>query len=108
MSDKNSPKTGNESATIEQSLTKLVPPSMYNVLLHNDDYTPMDFVIDVLQHFFRLDNESATEVMLNVHYKGVGICGTFIAEIAETKVAQVMKYAQENEHPLRCSMEKES
>lgn len=108
MSDKNPPKTGNESATITLSATKLIPPSMYNVLLHNDDYTPMDFVIDVLQRFFRLDSESATEVMLNVHYKGVGTCGTFIAEIAETKVAQVINYAQKNEHPLRCSMEKES
>lgn len=106
MSDKNIPQTGNESATIEQTATKLVPPSMYNVLLHNDDYTPMDFVIDVLQRFFRLDHEKATEVMLNVHYKEVGICGTFTAEIAETKVIQVMNYAKQNEHPLRCSMEK--
>ena len=108
MSDKNSPQIDNESATIERSATKLVPPSMYNVLLHNDDYTPMDFVIDVLQRFFRLDNEKATEVMLNVHYKEAGICGTFTAEIAESKVVQVMNYAKQNEHPLRCSMEKES
>jgi ATP-dependent Clp protease adaptor protein ClpS len=108
MSDKNPPQTDNESATIERIETKLVPPSMYNVLLHNDDYTPMDFVIDVLQRFFRLNNEKATEVMLNVHYKEVGICGTFSAEIAETKVMQVMNYAKQNEHPLRCSMEKES
>ncbi|MCG6199890.1 ATP-dependent Clp protease adapter ClpS [Psychromonas antarctica] len=108
MSDKTSSQTGNESATIARSITKLVPPSMYNVLLHNDNYTPMDFVIEVLQRFFRLDNERATEVMLNVHYKGIGVCGTFTAEIAETKVAQVMAYAQQSEHPLRCSMEKES
>jgi len=108
MSDKKSPQTGNESATIERVETQLVPPSMYNVLLHNDDYTPMDFVIDVLQRFFRLDSESATEVMLSVHYKDVGICGIFTAEIAETKVMQVMNYAKQNEHPLRCSMEKES
>ncbi|WP_354624729.1 ATP-dependent Clp protease adapter ClpS [Psychromonas sp. MME2] len=108
MSDKNSTKTGHESATIERSKTELVPPSKYNVLLHNDDYTPMDFVIEVLQRFFRLNHEKATEVMLNVHYKGVGVCGIFTAEIAETKVAQVSRYAQQNEHPLRCSMEKES
>ncbi|WP_372881841.1 ATP-dependent Clp protease adapter ClpS [Psychromonas sp.] len=108
MSEKKSPKTGDEAATIERIETKLIPPSMYNVLLHNDDYTPMDFVIDVLQRFFQLDNQKATEVMLNVHYKGVGICGTFTAEIAETKVMQVMNYARKNEHPLRCSMEKES
>lgn len=108
MSDQNSPQPDNESTTIERLETKLVPPSMYNVLLHNDDYTPMDFVIDVLQRFFHLDNENATEVMLNVHYKEVGICGTFSAEIAETKVIQVTNYAKQNEHPLRCSMEKES
>ncbi|MEG3754468.1 ATP-dependent Clp protease adapter ClpS [Psychromonas arctica] len=108
MSDKNSPKTDNESATIESEQTKLVPPSMYNVLLHNDDYSPMDFVIDVLQRFFRLDHEAATEVMLNVHYKGIGICGTFTAEIAETKVMQVVQYAKDNQHPLKCTMEKES
>ena len=108
MSNKNSPQTGHESSTIERNETKLVPPSMYNVLLHNDDFTPMDFVIDVLQRFFRLSSESATEVMLSVHYKNVGICGLFTAEIAETKVMQVMNYAKKNEHPLRCSMEKES
>jgi len=108
MSDKNTPNTGHEAATLERTKTKLVPPSMYNVLLHNDDYTPMDFVIDVLQRFFRLDNEKATEIMLNVHYKDVGICGTFTAEIAETKVMQVTHYAKQNEHPLRCSMDKES
>ena len=107
MSEEKSPKTGDEAATVEKVETKLIPPSMYNVLLHNDDYTPMDFVIDVLQGLFRLDNQKATEVMLNVHYKGVGICGTFTAEIAETKVAQVINYATQNEHPLRCSMEKE-
>ena len=108
MSDKYSQQVDRESATIALSETKLAPPSMYNVLLHNDDYTPMDFVVDVLQRFFRLGSEQATEVMLNVHYKDVGICGTFTAEIAETKVVQVVNYAKQNEHPLRCSMEKES
>jgi ATP-dependent Clp protease adaptor protein ClpS len=108
MSDKKSPQTGSESDTIEFQETKLVPPSMYNVLLHNDDYSPMDFVIDVLQRFFRLDHEAATGVMLNVHYKGIGVCGIFTAEIAETKVMQVLQYAKENQHPLKCTMEKES
>jgi ATP-dependent Clp protease adaptor protein ClpS len=107
MSDKDILQTGNEATTVSEIGTKLVPPSMYNVLLHNDDYTPMDFVIDVLQRFFRLSNEKATVVMLNVHYKNIGVCGTFTAEIAETKMSQVIKYARENEHPLRCSMEKE-
>ena len=107
MSNKNTPQVGNEETTIERTTTELVPPSMYHVLLHNDDYTPMDFVVDVLQRFFRLDSEKATEVMLNVHYKNIGVCGTFVAEIAETKVTQVTNYAQQHEHPLRCSMEKE-
>jgi ATP-dependent Clp protease adaptor protein ClpS len=108
MNEKNFPQSESESTTIESQQTKLVPPSMYNVLLHNDDYSPMDFVIDVLQRFFRLDHEAATEVMLNVHYKGVGVCGTFSAEVAETKVMQVTRYAKENQHPLKCSMEKEN
>ena len=108
MSDHNPPQSENESTTIESEDTKLAPPSLYNVLLHNDDYSPMDFVIDVLQRFFRLDHDAATEIMLNVHYKGVGVCGTFSAEVAETKVMQVTNYAKEHEHPLKCTMEKES
>lgn len=107
MSDQNIPQTGSEEATLELTAVKLTPPPMYNVLLHNDDYTPMDFVVDVLQRFFRMNNEQATEVMLNVHYKNVGVCGTYTAEIAETKVKQVIDYARQHEHPLRCSMEKE-
>jgi len=108
MSEKKSPQVDHESTTIESQDTQLVPPSLYNVLLHNDDYSPMDFVIDVLQRFFRLDHDAATEIMLNVHYKGVGVCGTFSAEVAETKVMQVTNYAKEHEHPLKCTMEKES
>ncbi|WP_094752252.1 ATP-dependent Clp protease adapter ClpS [Psychromonas sp. CD1] len=106
MRDKNSVQVDNSPAVLDKVDTKLVPPSMYNVLLHNDDYTPMDFVIDVLQRFFQLDAEKATQIMLNVHYKSVGICGTFSADIAETKVMQVTNYAQGKEHPLRCSMQK--
>ncbi|AGH81788.1 ATP-dependent Clp protease adaptor protein ClpS [Psychromonas sp. CNPT3] len=106
MSDKNSVQTGNSPAVLDKLETKLQPPAMYNVLLHNDDYTPMDFVIDVLQRFFQLSTDKATQIMLDVHYHDIGICGTFSAEIAETKVMQVMNYAQENEHPLRCSMQK--
>ncbi len=79
---------------------------MYKVILNNDDYTPMDFVIDVLQTFFSMDLEKASQLMLAVHYEGKAICGTFTAEVAETKVAQVMMYARENEHPLLCTMEK--
>ena len=84
----------------------LKPPSMYKVILNNDDYTPMEFVIDVLQKFFSYDIERATQLMLTVHYKGKAICGVFTAEVAETKVAHVNSYAKENEHPLLCTQEK--
>jgi ATP-dependent Clp protease adaptor protein ClpS len=81
-------------------------PALYRVLLHNDDYTPMDFVVMVLETFFSKDRGAATEIMLSVHTKGVGVCGVFPFEIAETKVALVMECARENEHPLQCTMEK--
>lgn len=84
----------------------LKPPSMYKVILNNDDYTPMEFVIDVLQKFFSYDIERATQLMLKVHYHGKAICGVFTAEVAETKVAQVNNYARDNEHPLLCTLEK--
>ena len=82
-------------------------PSMYKVLLLNDDYTPMEFVITVLEQFFNKSRQEATEIMLHVHRRGVGICGVFTFEVAETKVAQVMEYARINEQPLQCTMEKE-
>ena len=85
---------------------QLQPPSMFKVVLNNDDYTPMDFVVEVLQKFFRMGIEQATEVMLSVHYQGKGICGIYTAEIAETKVEQVNLYAKNHEHPLLCTMEK--
>ena len=85
----------------------LQPPPMYKVFLNNDDYTPMDFVVEVLQRFFAMDEDKATQVMMAVHYQGKGICGRFTAEIAETKVAQVNQYARLHEHPLLCSMEQE-
>ncbi|NOH95278.1 ATP-dependent Clp protease adapter ClpS [Vibrio sp. 99-70-13A1] len=90
---------------LEKETTKVKPPALYNVVLNNDDYTPMDFVIEILERFFSLDIEKATDVMLKVHYEGKAICGTFSAEIAETKVAQVTMYSKENEHPLLCTME---
>jgi ATP-dependent Clp protease adaptor protein ClpS len=79
---------------------------MYKVVLHNDDYTPMDFVIDVLTRFFNMQYEKASEVMLQVHYEGKAVCGVFTAGIAETKVQQVSEYAREHEHPLLCTMER--
>lgn len=83
----------------------LQPPSMYQVMLNNDDYTPMDFVIEVLVKFFRLNQEAATEVMLQVHERGKAVCGVYSAEIAETKVVQVNQYSREHQHPLLCTME---
>ncbi|MEP3421443.1 MAG: ATP-dependent Clp protease adapter ClpS [Erythrobacter sp.] len=87
--------------------TKPKKPSQYKVLLLNDDYTPMEFVVMVLKRFFSMDIEQATRVMLHVHQKGVGICGVFSYEVAETKVNQVMDFAKQNQHPLQCTLEQE-
>lgn len=81
-------------------------PSMFKVLMLNDDYTPMEFVVIVLKRFFHMDMDQATRVMLHVHQKGVGVCGVFPYEIAETKVNQVMDFAKQNQHPLQCTLEK--
>jgi len=86
---------------------KTKKPSMYKVLLLNDDYTPMEFVVHILEQFFSKNRQEATDVMLHVHRRGVGICGIFTYEVAETKVAQVMDFARANEQPLQCTMEKE-
>ena len=87
--------------------TKTKKPSMYKVLMLNDDYTPMEFVVHVLEQYFNKSHEDATRIMLHVHQKGIGICGIYIREIAETKVRQVLSYAQEHQHPLQCAMEPE-
>lgn len=81
-------------------------PSQFKVLMLNDDFTPMEFVVMVLKRFFQMDLEQATRVMLNVHQKGVGVCGIYTYEIAETKVNQVMDFARQNQHPLQCTLEK--
>jgi ATP-dependent Clp protease adaptor protein ClpS len=86
---------------------KTKKPSMYKVLLLNDDYTPMEFVVHILENFFNKSRQEATDIMLHVHRRGVGICGIFTYEVAETKVAQVMDFARANEQPLQCTMEKE-
>lgn len=86
---------------------KTKKPSMYKVLLLNDDYTPMEFVVHILERFFSKNRQEATDVMLHVHRRGVGVCGIFTYEVAETKVAQVMDFARANEQPLQCTMEKE-
>ncbi|MCE9684763.1 MULTISPECIES: ATP-dependent Clp protease adapter ClpS [Shewanella] len=91
---------------VEKSVdAELMPPSMYKVILNNDDYTPMDFVIEVLQLFFRKNEQQATEIMLTIHHQGKGICGVFPFGIAETKVLQVNQFARQNQHPLLCSLE---
>jgi len=82
-------------------------PSLYRVMLLNDDYTPMEFVVFILERFFNKSREEATRIMLHVHQKGVGLCGVYTYEVAETKVAQVLDMAQRNEHPLQCIMEKD-
>lgn len=93
-------------SVITERKTDVRKPSLYKVLLHNDDYTPMEFVVMVLENYFHKDKPAATEIMLSVHHKGTGTCGVFPFEIAETKVMQVMECARENEHPLQCTMEK--
>ncbi len=85
--------------------TRAKKPTPYKVLMLNDDYTPMEFVVHVLQRFFRMDMEQATRVMLHVHQRGVGICGVFSYEVAETKVNQVMDFARQNQHPLQLTLE---
>lgn len=97
--------TGADVITMPKTRTK--KPRLYKVLLLNDDYTPMDFVIYVLEQYFNKSRSEATGIMLQVHKSGVGICGVFTYEVAETKVSQVMNIARQNEHPLQCTMEKE-
>lgn len=86
--------------------TRTKKPSLYKVLMLNDDYTPMEFVVLCLQRFFRMNIEDATRVMLHVHQKGVGVCGVFSHEVAETKATQVVDFARQNQHPLQCTIEK--
>jgi ATP-dependent Clp protease adaptor protein ClpS len=97
---------GRGTAVITRTKPKLKKPSLYRVLLLNDDYTPMEFVIHVLERFFQKNREDATRIMLHVHNHGVGECGVFTYEVAESKMTQVMDYARQNQHPLQCVMEK--
>ena len=98
--------TDNEVGIATKTRAKPKKPSQYKVLMLNDDYTPMEFVVMVLKRFFGMDLEQATRVMLHVHQKGVGVCGIFPYEVAETKVNQVMDFARQNQHPLQCTLEK--
>lgn len=92
---------------VEETRPKLKKPSLYKVLLLNDDYTPMEFVVEILERFFSKPREQAVQIMLHVHQRGVGVCGVYTHDIAETKVRQVMDCAQEHQHPLQCTMEPE-
>ena len=93
---------------VETSKPELKPPSRYKVVMLNDDYTPMDFVVEVLETFFALNREAATQIMLRVHTEGKAVCGVFTRDIAETKAAQVSEYARECQHPLICQIEREA
>ena len=117
MAGKNGPGAGNnnggrgdeegKTGLVTKTRPKTKKPSLYKVLLLNDDYTPMEFVVHVLERYFSKGREEATRIMLHVHHKGVGICGVFTYEIAETKVTQVMDFSRQHDHPLQCTMEKE-
>lgn len=98
-----SPNTG----VVTRTRPRTKKPSLYKVLLLNDDYTPMEFVVHVLERFFNKNREEATQIMLHVHQRGVGVCGVYTFEIAETKVAQTIDFARKHQHPLQCTMEKE-
>jgi ATP-dependent Clp protease adaptor protein ClpS len=110
MADDDRKRKGEPGAPSTAVITKTKPqtkrPSMYRVLILNDDYTPMEFVVHVLERFFGKDHEAATRIMLHVHHHGIGECGIYTYEVAETKVTQVMDFARKHQHPLQCVMEK--
>ena len=93
--------------TVTKTRVQTKKPALYKVLMLNDDYTPMEFVVLTLQRFFKMTIEDATRVMLAVHQRGVGVCGIFTYEVAETKVSQVIDFAREHQHPLQCTLEKD-
>jgi len=110
MSDKDNDQTPDDGPTtgvVVRSKPKTRKPSMYKVIMLNDDYTPMEFVIQVLEHFFGKNADEATRIMLHVHQRGVGVCGVFTYEVAETKVSQVTDLARQQQHPLQCTIEKD-
>src|SRR6202521_667796 len=110
MSDQDK-RNGNEGPTtgvIVRAKPKTKKPSMYKVLMLNDDYTPMEFVVHILERFFNKNLQEATRIMMHVHRRGVGICGVYTYEVAETKVTQVMDFARQHQHPLQCTLEKDS
>jgi ATP-dependent Clp protease adaptor protein ClpS len=98
---------GPGTGVIVKAKPKTKKPAMYKVLMLNDDYTPMEFVVHILERFFNKNRQEATRIMLHVHRRGVGICGVYTYEVAETKVTQVMDFARQNQHPLQCTLEKD-
>ena len=107
MTKKNTDNDKGQSQVILETRPRTKKPSMYKVIMLNDDYTPMEFVVYVLQRFFKMSSGQATAIMLNVHQRGVGVCGVFSYEVAEAKATQVMDHARQNEHPLQLQIEKE-
>ncbi|MGF1562425.1 MAG: ATP-dependent Clp protease adapter ClpS [Geminicoccaceae bacterium] len=108
MSDKDDQRdSDNVGDVATKARTETKRPSLYKVLMLNDDYTPMEFVVHVLERFFGKSREDATRIMLQVHTQGVGVCGVYTYEVAETKVTQVIDFARQNQHPLQCTMEKD-
>ena len=107
MTDKSTDNDKGQSQVILETRPRTKKPSMYKVIMLNDDYTPMEFVVYVLQRFFSMFSGQVTAIMLNVHQRGVGVCGVFSYEVAEAKATQVMDYARQNEHPLQLQIEKE-
>ncbi len=109
MAGKNGSRDGDEGKTglVTKTRPKTKRPSLYRVLLLNDDYTPMEFVVHILERFFNKGREDAMRIMLHVHQKGVGLCGVYTYEVAKTKVTQVMDFSRQHQHPLQCTMEKE-
>ena len=105
MTDKRSD-SDNETGVVTRTRPRTKKPALWRVLMLNDDYTPMEFVVYVLQRYFNKDQDAATQIMLHVHQKGVGVCGIYPYEVAETKVTQVINLARENQHPLQCTLEK--
>jgi ATP-dependent Clp protease adaptor protein ClpS len=107
MTDKKTDDGKGQSQVVLETRPRTKKPSMYKVIMLNDDYTPMEFVVYVLQRFFSLSGDQATAIMLNVHQRGVGVCGVYSYEVAEAKATQVMDYARQNEHPLQLQIEKD-
>ena len=107
MTNKKTDDGNGQSQVVLETRPRTKKPSMYKVIMLNDDYTPMEFVVYVLQRFFSMSGDQATAIMLNVHQRGVGVCGVYSYEVAEAKATQVMDYARQNEHPLQLQIEKD-